>query len=84
MDSLIDLDDGSQHELRVPSGGESGLKRNKGFTVTADAHSAYTIDFDLRKSVVKPNDQPGYFLKPVLRLVGNVQAGAIRGTMDAL
>src|ERR1044072_3218765 len=50
-DSYIVLTDGSECELRVPSGAESGLKLNRGFTLPADGSVALTIDFDLRKSV---------------------------------
>lgn len=80
-----------QHELRVPGGSQSGLKLNTPFTIAAgtegisvaDENSVYTIDFDLRKSIVKPNGQDGYFLKPVLRLVQNTNTGSISGTVDS-
>ena len=88
MDSYITID-GIQHELRVPSGSQSGLKLNTSFTVAsgteeitvADENSVYTIDFDLRKSIVDANGQPGYFLKPVLRLVQNINTGNLSGTV---
>lgn len=80
-----------QYELRVPSGSETGLKHNTPFTVAegtvdmtvADENSVYTIDFDLRKSIVNPGGQPGYFLKSVLRLVQNINTGTISGTVDS-
>ncbi len=51
--------------------------------VDADtANAVYTIDFDLRKSVVKPVGQPGHFLRPGLRLVQNLDIGSIPGTVD--
>ncbi len=82
-DSYIELSGGGREELRVPSGSQSGLKLNTPFSVNADtADAVYTIDFDLRKSVIKPNDQPGYFLKPVLRLVQNLDVRSIAGTVD--
>jgi len=95
MDSYITVNS-TQYELRVPSGSQSGLKLNTPFTVIASADdvniidindavgapTVYTIDFDLRKSIVKPNGQDGYFLKPVLRLVQNIQTGSISGTVD--
>ena len=90
MDSYITVNN-VQHELRVPSGSQSGLKLNTPFTVSAgteginvaDENAVYTIDFDLRKSIVKPNGQDGYFLKPVLRLVQNINTGSINGTVDS-
>ncbi len=92
MDSYITVNS-VDYELRVPSGSQSGLKLNTPFTVAtgtagmsvANNNAIYTIDFDLRKSIVKPNGQPGYFLKPVLRLIQNVNTGSISGTInDAL
>jgi hypothetical protein len=81
LDSYIVLSDGSGEELRVPSGSQSGLKLVRGFTVAAGGATDFTIDFDLRKSVVDPKGQPGYFLKPVLRLVDNLEVGTVRGTV---
>jgi hypothetical protein len=69
-DSFIELDDGSIHPLFIPSGNQTGSTHN------------FTIDFDLRKSVIHP---PGlgdpYLLKPVLRLVNNLEVGTIDGTV---
>jgi hypothetical protein len=81
-DSFIELDDGSLHPLFIPSGNQTGLKLIRGFTIGAGSTNNFTIDFDLRKSVVHP---PGlgepYLLKPVLRLVNNLEVGTIDGTV---
>jgi len=81
-DSFIELDDGSVHPLFIPSGNQSGLKLIRGFTIGAGSSHNFTIDFDLRKSVIHP---PGlgdpYLLKPVLRLVNNLEVGTIDGTV---
>lgn len=82
VDSYIEIR-GSQHELYVPSGSQTGLKLNSGFVVPQGSVANYTIDFDLRKSVVEPNGQPGYFLKPSLRMVNNIQVGSVAGTIDS-
>lgn len=82
LDSYIQIA-GAQHELRVPSGSETGLKLVQGVTVPAGGAADFTVDFDLRKSIVKPNGQPGYFLKPTLRLVDNSQVGKLAGSLDA-
>jgi hypothetical protein len=90
MDSYITVNS-VDYELRVPSGSQSGLKINTPFTVAAgssgisvaDENAVYTIDFDLRKSVVNPGGQPGYFLKPVLRLVQNINTGSVSGSVDS-
>ena len=52
--------------------------------VGAGSTNDFTIDFDLRKSVVHPPGQgETYLLKPVLRLVNNLEVGTIDGTVAA-
>lgn len=82
--SNIVLDSGVEHDLFIPSGAQTGLKLVSGFTVPVNGSVAFTIDFDLRKSVVEtggPN--PGYILKPALRLVDNSQVGSISGSISS-
>jgi hypothetical protein len=92
-DSYLQLEaDGAQCELRVPSGAETGLKLIRGFTVGAGTTTDITIDFNLRKSVVAPPGQHGgdplvcdgqaFLLKPVLRVIDNLEVGAITGRVD--
>jgi len=82
--SYIDLADGQRFPLYVPSGSESGLKLIRGFTVAAGSVSDFTIDFDLRKSVIAPPGRaPNYILKPVLRIVDNLRVGTLQGTVAA-
>jgi hypothetical protein len=89
-DSYVKLIGGAECEMRVPSGDESGLKMNRGFTLPADGSVALTVDFDLRKSVHAPPGQKsmmdgctqGYLLRPTLRLVQDSEVGAIAGTVD--
>ena len=90
-DSYVVLTGGQECELRVPSGAESGLKLNRGFTLPADGSVALTIDFDLRKSVHAPPGlrgsagacTQGYLLRPTLRVVNNAEVGAIAGNVDS-
>lgn len=77
--NTITLSDGSVHPLVIPSGDESGLKLVHGFTVADGGVVDFTIDFDLRRSVILANGQ--YFLKPVLRLMNNVDVGRVSGTV---
>ena len=74
----------SQFTLAVPSGEQSGLKLKGDFVVAADSSNNFTIDFDVRKSIVNPpgNALADYMLKPVLRLVNNLEVGEIEGTVD--
>jgi hypothetical protein len=83
MDSFVELKDGSQHELEVPSGAQTGLKLVSGFVVPHGGDASFTIDFDLRKSVHEPMDaSPTYLLRPALRIVDNARVGVIAGTVD--
>jgi hypothetical protein len=90
-DSYIAINAGERCELHVPSGAESGLKVIRGFTVGVGSVTDMTIDFNLRKSVVQPPGQEAdadtcggqaYLLKPVLRVVDNLQVGTITGNVD--
>lgn len=77
---------GQTYELEVPSGDTSGLKLNRPFTIPANDIGFYTIDFDLRHSVIGPFSKGGeqfYKLKPVLRLVENEEVGKIKGVIDS-
>ena len=82
-DSYIDLDDGSRHELEIPSGDETGLKLHSGFRVPNGGAASFTLDFDLRKSVHEPMDAGDSFkLRPTLRIVDNATIGSIAGTVQ--
>jgi len=65
------ITDGQEIELRIPSGGETGLKLVSGFTVATGGAANFTIDFDVRKSITNPPGLPEAILKPALRLVNN-------------
>ncbi len=82
--SYIVMSDGTMHGLLVPSGAQTGLKLVSGFTVPMSGVVDYTIDFDLRKSVVCPPGQaPTCLLKPAMRLVDNTTVGNIQGMVAA-
>lgn len=68
--------------LTIPSGSQSGLKLNRGFTVAGDGSAAFTIDFDLRKSVTEAAGD--YKLRPTLRIMDNSHVGAISGSIVTL
>jgi hypothetical protein len=77
---------GAQYPLIVPSGAQTGLKLVQGFTMTANQVANFTIDFVLQQAITAPPGQQiggvqAYLLRPALRLIDNVQAGAISGTV---
>ncbi|NNF51808.1 MAG: DUF4382 domain-containing protein [Gammaproteobacteria bacterium] len=78
--SYIKLDSGVVHNLFIPSGSQSGLQLNRGFTLPAGGNASFTVDFDLRKSITAPPGQsPDYMMRPTLRLVDNAAAGSLVG-----
>lgn len=81
MDSYALLGDGSQVELRVPSGSESGLKLVSGFTVTQNNSTNMVIDWDLRKALSDPPGQPGMHLRPALRVTDLAAYGTLEGAV---
>lgn len=83
-ESFVVLDDASVHPLYVPSGAESGLKLHSHMVIAAGGIADFTVDFDLRKSVHAPmGGSTEYMLRPSLRLVDNLEVGAIAGTVSA-
>ncbi len=81
MSGTYVIDDSGYNDLRIPSGSQSGLRLVSGFTVTVNQHSNFVIDWDLRKGLTNPIGQPGYFLKPALRITDLTEYGSISGTV---
>ena len=76
-------EDGGRYSLAIPSGAQSGLQVNAGFSIEDDEEIELTLDFDVRKSVINANSTlADYLLRPVLRLVVNDEVGSIVGTVD--
>ena len=80
---IIDGEPGIQKKLAVPS---SVLKLKGDFLVAADTSTDFTIDFDVKKSIVDPQggSLANFLLRPSLRLVNNLQVGSISGEVDYL
>lgn len=81
--SFIEYDDGNVFPLFIPSGNQAGLRLVSGFDVPAGGAANFTIDFDLRRSIVRPPGLgPNHILRPALRLVDNSEIGSIAGRID--
>lgn len=74
--------DGTDFPLIVPSGGQTGLKVRGPLTIAAGGSAAYTVDFDLRKSIAERGATGCYNLRPVLRVVDNAEVGTLAGSID--
>jgi hypothetical protein len=82
--SYMVMNDGTVHNLYVPSGAETGLKLVSGFTVPVNASADFTAEFDLMKSITTPpGGMPDVTLRPTIRLVNNVDVGTLTGQVAA-
>lgn len=72
---------GTAYPLIVPSGQQTGIKLNHTFTLSADAITVLTFDFDVRRSVHQRGHQGVFNLRPTLRLIDTVVSGTISGTV---
>jgi len=74
--------DGEAHPLVVPSGTQTGIKFNHEFSISDDAITSLTFDFDVRKSVHQRGHSEVYSLRPTLRLVDTIVSGTVSGTVS--
>jgi len=73
--------DGSPHDLKIPSGSQSGIKLNHQFQIQQDVTYELLLDFDAEKSIIeKGNGQ--YQLKPVIRAIAKATSGSISGIVN--
>lgn len=77
VDKVEIVDGGATKTASIPSA--TGLKIVKAFQVPLSGEVSVTIDFDVRKSIVK--NASGYTVKPALRAIVSNEAGKITGTV---
>jgi hypothetical protein len=78
FDSFVMTTTGGQEELRVPSG---RVRLVGGFTVEANQALKLLLDWNLRKGLVRPPGQPGFFLKPAIRVIDVTELSVLSGTV---
>jgi hypothetical protein len=64
---VIDLND-DYHELKVPSGSQSGYKVVGGFDINANSTTELILDFDANRSVVEAGNSGQWLLKPTVKI----------------
>jgi hypothetical protein len=75
---------GVRRGIRIPSGFETGLKLVRGFVMPAGGRADFTVDFDVARSLLAPPGQaPDVLMKPVLRIVDNLQVGTLVGSFSS-
>lgn len=74
--------DGQEHNMKVPSGAETGVKLNVNAEIEEGIEYVLLLDFDASRSVVKAGQSGKYLLKPVIKASEKVITGSIAGTID--
>ena len=77
---VIDLAD-EAHELKVPSGMQTGIKIVQGFDVSASGTTELILDFDAGASVVVAGNSGQYLLKPTIKVLETSEAATLAGTV---
>ncbi len=67
------------HELKVPSGFQTGIKIVGGFDVSENQTTELIIDFDAAKSVVKAGNSGNWLLKPTIKYFRLEEYAIVRG-----
>lgn len=80
---LIDSEN-EVHELKVPSGFQTGIKIVKGFEINANQTTELLLDFDANKSVVIAGKSGKYLLKPVIKLLDTANFAIIQGVISEM
>jgi len=77
---VINLD-GATHEMKIPSGIQTGIKLVQGFEINENATTELTFDFDASRSVVVAGNSGKYLLKPTIQVIDTEVATVINGTV---
>ena len=73
---------GAVHEMKVPSGMQTGVKLVQGFTINDNSTTELTFDFDVSKSIVRAGASEQYLLKPTIDVVDTAVAVVLSGTVS--
>lgn len=79
---IIDQNDVA-HELKVPSGSQTGLKIVNGFDINANQTTELILDFDALRSVVKAGSSGKYLLKPTVKVLKTADYAIVYGMVVA-
>jgi len=77
---VIDLND-DVHELKVPSGTNTGLKVVNGFDINDNQTTELILDFDAMRSVVMAGSSGQYLLKPSVKVFESEDYAIVSGSV---
>lgn len=78
---VITKDDLAYHELKVPSGPQTGIKIVHGFTISEFETTELVLDFDAGKSVVRAGKSGLWLLKPTIKVFELPEYAIVRGVV---
>jgi len=73
--------EGVSHEMKIPSGMQTGVKLVQGFTINENGTTELTLDFDASRSVVVAGKSGKYLLKPTIHVLDDALVMIISGTV---
>jgi hypothetical protein len=80
---VIDMGDQS-HEMKIPSGFQTGIKLVQGFDINENSTTELTFDFDASRSVVVAGNSGKYILKPTIKVIDTALASVIKGLVTTV
>lgn len=73
--------DNYYHELKIPSGFQSGVKIVHGFDINQNQTTELILDFDASRSIVKAGKSKQWLLKPTIKVLNTNEYSIIKGTV---
>lgn len=67
------------HELKIPSGSQTGIKIVQGFTIFDDQLTEVILDFDACRSIVQAGNSDQWLLKPTIKAADPATYAIIEG-----
>jgi hypothetical protein len=78
------IDQGGQsHELKIPSGFQTGIKIVRGFDINENQTTELLLDFDATKSIVEPGRNGKWLLKPTIKILSTAEYAIVEGSAGA-
>ncbi len=79
---VVTKEDSAYHELKVPSGPQTGIKIVHGFTISEFETTEIVLDFDAGKSVVRAGNSGLWLLKPTIKVFELSEYAIVRGVVE--
>ncbi len=77
---IIDDTDG-YHELKIPSGYQTGIKLVHEFEIVEGLTTELVLDFDAQASVVQAGSSGNWLLKPTIKVIGTIDNAIVDGVI---